>query len=99
MKRVLLGTTALVAAGAFAVSAAQADEMMAEPVTVGIAGYTMGAIGFASDSDDDTRGHGIKHVYEFCRFWLPRPWITASRLRFMHSWAQAVIPSTSSTSP
>ena len=30
MKKLLLGTTALVAAGAFAV-AAQADEMMAEP--------------------------------------------------------------------
>ena len=31
MKKILLGTTALVAAGAF-VGAAQADEMMAEPI-------------------------------------------------------------------
>ena len=72
MKRVLLATTALVAAGLLVTSVAYADEhemaeeeMMEQPVTVGIAGYTMGAIGFASDSDDDTRGHGIKHVYEF----------------------------------
>ena len=50
MKKLLLGTTALIAAGAF-VGAAQAgdDEMMVGPVTVGIAGYTVGAIGFASD--------------------------------------------------
>ena len=50
MKKFLLGTTALIAAGAF-VGAAQAgdDEMMAGPVTVGIAGYTVGAIGFASN--------------------------------------------------
>ena len=66
MKKFLLGTTALIAAGAF-VGAAQAadDEMMAGPVTVGIAGYTTSAIGFASDSDDATRGVGIDYVYEF----------------------------------
>ena len=64
MKRVLLGTTALVAAGAFAVGAAQADEMMAEPVSVGVGGYTTGAIGFASDSDDATRAQEITYVYE-----------------------------------
>ena len=64
MKKLLLGTTALIAAGAF-VGAAQAgdDEMMAGPVTVGIAGYTVGAIGFASDTDDATRGEEIFHVY------------------------------------
>ena len=64
MKRVLLGTTALVAAGAFAVSAAQADEMMAEPVSVGVGGYTTGAMGFASDDSDAKRSHGIDYVFE-----------------------------------
>ena len=64
MKRVLLGTTALVAACAFAVGVAQADEMMAEPVTVGVGGYTTGAMGFASDGDDATRGHSIDYVFE-----------------------------------
>ena len=66
MKKFLLGTTALIAAGAF-VGAAQAgdDEMMAGPVTVGISGYTTSAIGFASDSGDATRGVGIDYVYEF----------------------------------
>ena len=65
MKKLLLGTTALIAAGAF-VGAAQAadDEMMAGPVTVGVAGYTTAAVGFASDSDDATRGQEINHVYE-----------------------------------
>ena len=69
MKRVLLATTALVAAGLLVTSVAYADEeeMMepAGPVTVGIAGYTMAAVGLASDSADDTRGHGMFHVYEF----------------------------------
>ena len=64
MKKLLLGTTALVAAGAFAV-AAQADEMMEEPITVGLSGYTQAAIGFASDSDDETRNHEIGYVFEF----------------------------------
>jgi hypothetical protein len=66
MKKFLLGTTALIAAGAF-VGAAQAadDDMMAGPVTVGVAGYTTGAVGFASDSDDSTRGQQIFNVFEF----------------------------------
>ena len=66
MKKLLLGTTALIAAGAF-VGAAQAgdDEMMAGPVTVGISGYTTSAIGFASDSNDAKRAHGIDYVFEF----------------------------------
>ena len=66
MKKFLLGTTALIAAGAF-VGAAQAadDEMMAGPVTVGVAGYTTAAIGFASDSSDTKRGVGIDNAFEF----------------------------------
>ena len=73
MKRVLLATTALVAAGAFAHAAQADDEMMEGPVTVGIAGYTVGAIGINSTdtvTDDDdvvhpARGDEIFHVYEF----------------------------------
>ena len=66
MRKLLLGTTALVAAGAFAAGAAQADdEMMAGPVTVGVAGYSTAAIGFASDTSDTTRGEEINYVYEF----------------------------------
>lgn len=66
MRKVLLSTTALVAAGLLVTSVAYADdeEMMEGPVTVGVGGYTTGAIGFASDSDDSTRGHGISYVYE-----------------------------------
>ena len=66
MKKFLLGTTALIAAGAF-VGAAQAgdDEMMAGPVTVGVAGYSTAAIGFASDNGDAKRGHEINYTYEF----------------------------------
>ena len=62
MKKVLLGTTALAAAGLLA-APAMADDM-AGPVTVGVGGYTTGAIGFASDGDADTRSHGIDYVYE-----------------------------------
>ena len=65
MRKVLLSTTALVAAGLLVTSVAYADdEMMEGPVTVGVGGYTTGAIGFASDSDAGTRGHGIDYVYE-----------------------------------
>lgn len=38
--------------------------MMEGPVTVGVGGYTTGAMGFASDSDDDTRSHSIDYVFE-----------------------------------
>lgn len=64
MKRILLGTTALVAAGAFAAGTATADEMMAEPVSVGVGGYTTGAMYFASDGDDDKRSHAVEYVFE-----------------------------------
>ena len=67
MKKVLLSTTALVAAGLLVTSVAYADEeemMMAEPVSVGVGGYTTGAMGFASDGDDGTRSHSIDYVFE-----------------------------------
>ena len=50
MKKVFLGMTALVAAG-FVASAATADEMMAEPVSVGVGGYYRVAIGNVDGSD------------------------------------------------
>ena len=65
----MLGTTALAAAGLIA-APAMADDM-AGPVTVGVGGYTTGAIGFCSDGGDTNdagvggkRGHDISYVYE-----------------------------------
>ena len=66
MRKVLLGTTALVAAGAFAsIGAAQADEMMAEPISVGVGGYYTTAL-VARDMDGamDDRGHVIQQNME-----------------------------------
>ena len=64
MKKLLLGTTALIAAGAF-VGTVQADEMMAEPVSVGVGGYYRVAVVSASgDAIDDTRAHGIDQNIE-----------------------------------
>ena len=65
MKKLLLGTTALIAAGAF-VGAAQAadDDMMAGPVTVGVAGYATAVVAFVSDGDGGTRDQEVNHVYE-----------------------------------
>ena len=71
MKKLLLGTTALIAAGAFVVTAAQAgdDEMMEEAATLTISGYSLGIVGFSSnDTDSDgnpVRGDEIFHVTEF----------------------------------
>lgn len=70
MRKVLLGTTALVAAAAFAsMGAAQADEMMEGPVTVGLSGYTVGLVGFTSNDMDGKgnplRGEEVFHIYEF----------------------------------
>ena len=63
MKRVLLGTTALVAAGAF-VGAAQADEMMAEPISVSVGGYYHSALVVVANDDDTDRGHGLQQNIE-----------------------------------
>ena len=63
MKKILLGTTALVAAGAF-VGAAQADEMMAEPISVGVGGYYHSALIIAANDDDTDRGHGLQQNIE-----------------------------------
>ena len=66
MKRLLLGTTALVAAGAFAAGAAQAQDMMV-PMEVGVGGYyTIAAIGYDSDAESaaNDRGHAINQNME-----------------------------------
>lgn len=63
MKKTLLGTTALVAAGAF-VGAAQADEMMAEPISVGVGGYYHSALIVSANDDDTDRGHGLQQDIE-----------------------------------
>ena len=63
MKKILLGTTALVAAGAF-VGAAQADEMMAEPISVSVGGYYHSALIISANDDDTDRGHGLQQDIE-----------------------------------
>jgi outer membrane protein OmpU len=63
MKKILLGTTALVAAGAF-VGAAQADEMMAEPISVGVGGYYHTGLVITADDDDSDRGHALQQNIE-----------------------------------
>ena len=63
MKKVLLGTTALVAAG-FVASAASADEMMAdemmmaEPISVSVGGHYFVALGVVSGDDGTTETGG-----------------------------------------
>ena len=79
MKRVLLGTTALVAAGLLVTSVAYADEeemMEEQPITVGISGYSTGIVGVNSTDTvtkheagvatiHPARGEEVFHVYEF----------------------------------
>ena len=64
MKKVLLGTTALVAIGAF-VGTAQADEMMEKPIEVGIGGYYRAALtAYSGDGDAGLRGHALEQNIE-----------------------------------
>ena len=66
MKKVLLGTTALVAAGAFAgIGAAQAQDMMVgmQPLEVG-GYYTIAVVSTDTDGVDNNRGHGIQQNIE-----------------------------------
>ena len=72
MKRVLYGTTALVAAGLLVTSVSYAgdeemmeEEMMAAPVSVGVGGYYRVAFGgYSGDGDDGNRGHYINQNIE-----------------------------------
>ena len=65
MKKVLLGTTALVAAGAFAgIGAAQAQDMMVGMQPLELGGYYTIA-GISTDTDGvDNRGHGFQQNIE-----------------------------------
>ena len=71
MKKVLLSTTALVAAGLIVTSVAYADEeemmeeeMMAEPVSVSVGGYFRAAVGAYDDGSANDRGHFINQNIE-----------------------------------
>ncbi len=60
MRKVLMGTTALVAASVIAGGVAQADEMMAEPISVGVGGFYKTAIGFpGGDAGDNAHSPAL----------------------------------------
>ncbi len=61
MRKVLLGTTALVAGGMFAAGAVQAEEMMADPISVGVGGYYRAAMGFVGG--DDAAGEPMNNAH------------------------------------
>lgn len=54
MKKVLMGTTALVAAGMMAGAAQAQEEMMEEPISLSLGGYYRAAIGSVSGNDGKT---------------------------------------------
>ena len=60
MRKVLLGTTALVAAS-FVASAAMADEMMAEPISLSVGGHHFAALALLSG--DDGKGEALADVH------------------------------------
>ncbi len=60
MKKVLLSTTALVAAGMMA-GAAQAEEMMEEPISLSVGGYYRAALGNVSGNDGPGQPQADRH--------------------------------------
>ena len=69
MRKVLLGTTALVAGGLLVATTAQAQDeeemMMAEPISASVTGYYHVAfISYSGDDDAGDRGHGIDQNME-----------------------------------
>ena len=61
MKKVLMGTTALVAAGMMAGAAQAQDEMMEEPISLSVGGYYRAAIGNVSGSDGPGQPEADRH--------------------------------------
>ena len=79
MKRILMGTTALVAAGAFAgIGATQAQDMMV-PMKAGVGGYyTIAAISTDTDGDDDRPRPRDRSKHRDCSSRATLPSTTAS---------------------
>ena len=61
MKKVLLSTTALVAAGMMAGAAQAQEEMMEEPISLSVGGYYRAAIGNVSGNDGPGQPHANLH--------------------------------------
>ena len=62
MKKVLLSTTALVAAGMMAVAAQAQEEMMEEPISLGVGGYYRAAVGSISGNDGPDQAEADRHT-------------------------------------
>lgn len=62
MKKVLMGTTALVAAGMMAGAAQAQEEMMEEPISLSVGGYYRAAIGSVSGNDGPGQPEADRHT-------------------------------------
>lgn len=62
MKKVLMGTTALVAAGMMAGAAQAQEEMMEEPISLGVGGYYRAAVGSVSGNDGPRQPEADRHT-------------------------------------
>lgn len=62
MKKVLMGTTALVAAGMMAGAAQAQEEMMEEPISLSLGGYYRAAIGSVSGNDGPDQPEADRHT-------------------------------------
>ena len=62
MKKVLMGTTALVAAGMMAGAAQAQEEMMEEPISLSLGGYYRAAIGSVSGNDGPGQPEADRHT-------------------------------------
>ena len=62
MKKVLMGTTALVAAGMMAGAAQAQEEMMEEPISLSLGGYYRAAVGSISGNDGPGQPEADRHT-------------------------------------